>query len=65
MCLAGANEDIAIFLCLGVLWVFFFSRTRNQKGGGKGDETEEWATAGLVSVRTLNFDWLEAWPAAF
>lgn len=46
-------------------FVFFFSRTRNQKDGGEGDETEEWATAGLVSVRTLNFDWLEAWPEAF
>lgn len=56
----------SLFFFVWGCWFFvFFSRTSNQKGGGKGDETEEWATAGLVSVRTLNFGWLEAWPEAF
>lgn len=29
------------------------------------DKTEEPDTAGVVMVRTFNFDWLEAWPEAF
>lgn len=48
------------------MFCIFFSRRRNQKGGGKrAASAEEWATAGLVLAKTLNFHWLEAWPEAF
>lgn len=49
------------------VFCIFFSRRRNQKSGGKrgANSAEEWATAGLVLAKTLNFHWLEAWPEAF